>query len=502
MKNTRKKMISFLIGTMILASISTTSFAASDDGWTEAIQTEAAKNGAWEKWCEKWKIIKDDWTQMSLTPGRTESELNFGWYSKKGEVPAQIKIGQKADLSDAKLLTVTTEEAVPGYESNKAVAKGLKANTTYYYSYTKDGKWQEANKYQTRNPYSYSFCFVGDPQIGSSSDNIAIDATKKQGQDVAARNDSFNWANTINTALSLRPNASFIVSAGDQIQTIDKTNKDPMFTGNEIEYAGYLSPEALKGLPVATTIGNHDALSKNYTFHFNNPNITELGTTNAGGDYYYSYGDALFIVLNTNSDNIKEHEQLMKKAIASDSDAKWRIVTLHQDIYGSGEHSNEPEIANLRYNLVPIFEENDVDIVLSGHDHTYSRSFFLEGAKLYEDTMITDDEFEAYFEGEKLVDDTYTKYLDGIEDKAAIKTKAVSGTVTNPKGILYLTANSASGSKYYKLVEKQQAYINIRWQEEVPTFSIIDITSDSMTINTYRTDTLEQIEEPLTIVKR
>ena len=33
-------------------------------------------------------------------------------------------------------------------------------------------------------------------------------------------------------------------------------------------------------------------------YHFNNPNATELGTTAAGGDYYYSYGDGLFIVLN------------------------------------------------------------------------------------------------------------------------------------------------------------------------------------------------------------
>ena len=44
-------------------------------------------------------------------------------------------------------------------------------------------------------------------------------------------------------------------------------------------------------------------------------------------------------------------------------------VTLHQDIYGSAEHSNEPEITNLRYTLVPYFEANDVDVVLTGHDH-------------------------------------------------------------------------------------------------------------------------------------
>ena len=39
------------------------------------------------------------------------------------------------------------------------------------------------------------------------------------------------------------------------------------YTDNEIEYAGYLSPDALKSLPVATTIGNHDAISGNYSYH-------------------------------------------------------------------------------------------------------------------------------------------------------------------------------------------------------------------------------------------
>lgn len=124
---------------------------------------------------------------------------------------------------------------------------------------------------------------------------------------------------------------SFIISAGDQV---NKTGKP-----KEEEYAGYLSPEALTSLPVATTIGNHDSLNADYSYHFNNPNATDYGTTQAGGDYYYSYGDGLFIVLNTNNYNVAEHKQAIAEAIASDPDAAWRIVTIHQDIYGSGPGS-------------------------------------------------------------------------------------------------------------------------------------------------------------------
>ena len=102
------------------------------------------------------------------------------------------------------------------------------------------------------------------------------------------------------------------------------------------------------------------------------------------------------MMLNTQDTNVAEHRQFMEETIKANADCKWRIVTLHQDIYGSAEHSNEPEITNLRYELVPIFEENDVDVVLTGHDHAYSRTYLLEGGK--KSFEYDDDSFEAQLE--------------------------------------------------------------------------------------------------------
>lgn len=39
-----------------------------------------------------------------------------------------------------------------------------------------------------------------------------------------------------------------------------------------------------------------------------------------------------------------------------------------------------------------------------------------------------------------------------------------------------------------------QSYIAKRWQEDVPTYSIVNMTDDSLTINTYRTDNGEAID--------
>ena len=69
------------------------------------------------------------------------------------------------------------------------------------------------------------------------------------------------------------------------------------------------------------------------------------------------------------------------------------------------------------------------------------------------------------------------------------------------KGILYLTAGSSSGSKYYDLVPRQQTYIANRWQEDVPTYTLIDVTETTLTFNTYRSDNDEKIDSEFTIVK-
>lgn len=82
----------------------------------------------------------------------------------------------------------------------------------------------------------------------------------------------------------------FIVSAGDQIQTTKKKAPGKSSTTSEIEYAGYLSPDTLASLPVATTVGNHDADNANYQYHFNVPNLSNLGDNKkVGGDYYFTY---------------------------------------------------------------------------------------------------------------------------------------------------------------------------------------------------------------------
>ena len=294
---------------------------------------------------------------MSLTPGADETELNFAWYSLDNGSAATPVVHFGTDRNSLQSYTGTAgdvDTSLTGgvaYHYNHVTVTGLAPNTTYYYTVEKNGVQTEVETYQTRSFDTVKMLYVGDPQIGASkgqpqgSETLAAESGAAN---TAARNDAFGWNRTLEAALAQDPDVSFIISAGDQV---NKTGQ-----AKEEEYAGYLSPDVLAGLPVATTIGNHDSLNADYMYHFNNPNATENGATQAGGDYYYFYGNGLFIVLNTNNYNVAEHEQTIREAIASDPDAAWRIVTIHQDIYGSGLDHSDTDGMILRTQLTPIFD--------------------------------------------------------------------------------------------------------------------------------------------------
>lgn len=530
----KNRTLAVILGMILTANMAGGSVNAepAPDGMTVASDTSAAENGAWEAWQETWETEQTDWTHIALTPGSSENEMNFAWYSVQGEVP-ELKVGKSEDLSDAVSYMAIQTEAVKAadvsYMANKVTAEGLEPDTVYYYSYEKDGVFTETKSFRTGNGESFSFIYVGDPQIGSSNECKGAFSTEDlseeefaekleeftAAQSAAVCNDAFNWNATLNQAIEKNADASFILSAGDQIQTNVKKAPNQDVTTSEIEYTGVLGAEALTGMPIAPAVGNHDADNANFSAHYNVPNQSEtLGVTQAGGDYWFTYGKTLFLVLNTQNTNVEEHREFVENVCEQNPDVTWRFVTLHQDIYGSAEHSNEPEITDLRYRLVPVFEENEIDAVFTGHDHAYSRSFLMSGATADEEVWAMDDDameamYEEEFEKEIDVDipytsenETYLAYLESVNDTDAVREGEEMGTVvTDPEGILYMTANSSSGSKYYDLVQRQQDFVAARWQEDVPTYSIAEVDENTFTINTYRVDNGEQIDETFCIVK-
>ena len=518
---TRKKVLAGVLSGALVLGVCPAALAATANYNDGSVTGGSAE---WQAWVSEWESVANDYTQVSLTPGADETQLNFAWYSQTQDGQAATPVVHFG--TDRNNLTAFTGTTMPvdtsltggvAYDSNHVTVTGLQANTTYYYTVEKNGVETEVQEYRTGSFDSVKMLYVGDPQIGASKgqpqngEALVADAGAAN---TAARNDAFGWNRTLEIATQQNPDVNFIISAGDQV---NKTGQ-----AKEEEYAGYLSPDVLASLPVATTIGNHDSLNPDYTYHFNNPNATSYGETEAGGDYYYSYGDGLFVVLNTNNYNVAEHEQAIAEAVASDPDAAWRIVTIHQDIYGTGLDHSDTDGMILRTQLTPIFDEYDIDVVLQGHDHTYSRSKLLYGDGQTHGTY----EFRLNAEGTDYDwDNAYNTQTDEqiplypAEDDAAGTAahdafladngcytieNTTGSTVVNPQGTLYMTANSASGSKFYELIATQQDYIAQRSQNWLPSYSVIEMDSNSFAITTYQITAggaVEMIDDTFTIQK-
>ena len=427
------------------ACFSTTAFAYGEmDVSSSTFKSDTDSSTSFQTWRDTiWQNEKSDSGKVALTPGSTEKDLNFAWYSQVKGTPA-VKVWKDGQKSSAKnwqgnVYTAGNKVSITDY---------FEENTTYYYQYTDndtgdDAVWSEAYSYKTGNTDDFSVILTGDPQIGASgsSDDYTPD-------DSSAARDTYNWNLTMQQALKTDSDAVFLLSAGDQINQSGAAKDDDKKT-RESEYAGYLYPSVLRSLPVASTIGNHDTAGADYSVHFNNPNAEDnLGATEAGSDYYFSYGDVLFISLNSNNRNQEEHRALMTKAVESNPDAKWKVVIFHSDIYGSGQPHADTDAATNRIIFAPLMDEFDIDVCLTGHDHTYSRSY-------------------------------------QIQDGNVIDYDILDGSVTDPEGTLYITTGSGSGSKYYNLLNYTPYYIAERTNDCLPAFSTIDFTADSFTIQTF-----------------
>lgn len=411
-------------------------------------------------------------SNIALTPGKDSSELNFAWYSDKSTKESQVQIVKKSDYDGKNFPTDkavtfkgTRNDGNEEHSSNKVTATGLAQNTQYVYRLGDGTNWSSVYNYTTQNNSTYNFLVAGDPQIGASGD---------------INKDKNGWVDTMNKAASAFPNSSFVLSVGDQVN-----NGSEVVGGkNETEYSAFFTPEQFKSLPIAAIAGNHETYGVGHNTHFNAPNESTYGAVNAaptsGADYYFTYGNTLFMMLNSNDVNSADHQAFMKDAIAKNPSIQWKVVSLHHSVYSSADHATDSDIISRRNTLPQIFTDLDIDVVLDGHDHCYTRTYQMVGNEpktQQKDYKVT------------VTNPSGTSYE--------------KETITNPTGVVYITTNSASGSKYY---EMQQAngksyYEAVKQQIHVPTFSNVEVDDNSISITTYRTDNME-VTDKYTLAKK
>lgn len=413
---------------------------------------------------DKEQISLEHFSEICLTPGENESMLNFSWYSKSSHGASKIKIWENDEKE--RIFEGESIDIGNGFISNKVTVTNLKANKTYMYSYECDGLWSQPLEYKTQNFQNYTFVFMADPQIGASS-------KKMKSNEDGVEKDAYNWNKVIKKSVDKSNNPSFIVCGGDVTNvTEDSYDLSKTYTSN-LEYSGFLSPSYLRHIPIANAVGNHDKDNENFYNHFNMPNLTNLGETVAGGDYYFTYGNTLYLFINTNNLNISQHKRFIGEAVEKNKDMKWKIAVFHHDIYGGGRHEDDKDIKILRSEMPSILEDNKIDLVLCGHDHIYSRTYPLKN-------------------NEKIMDFTVER-LERSKEKVDI--------IKNNKGITYITGSSSTGSKFYKQEKNKSEYIKKIYSEEIPTYTVIEIKQDLINIITYEVNKGKPVDNKIIIQK-
>ncbi len=228
---------------------------------------------------------------------------------------------------------------------------GLEPDTKYSFRIgdAERGWWSDAGVIQTAGgDGAFTFITVTDPQ--------------------AQRPNHYDrYAETIETAHALYPDARFVVSAGDQVD----------MGGNNKHWNYFLnSTDEFLAMPFMPITGNHEKDGAVITNIFELPNVPEQ-ELESGVFYSYEYNGVHFTVLNTNDDEddrLSDAQVEWLKDDIKNSNAKFNVVVLHKALYSNGSHFEDGDVEGFRNQLGALLPNLGVDLVVQGHDHVYLRT--------------------------------------------------------------------------------------------------------------------------------
>jgi len=280
----------------------------------------------------------------------TPNSIQIHWEADTG--PSVVTYGKD------KTLTYKLNVSAGG-RKQKIILEDLEPDTRYYYQVENGGRRYGIFTFRTApvGVKKFTFCVYGDNRI---------------------KDTSFKYPHPHKAVIKgiAADHPDFFINTGDIFKTgVDTTLfMEDFFLG---------AKELIANTPLFLAIGNHeyigDPAAKATKKYFNFP----------GNKTWYEvrYGTVQFLFLDS---TILPHTQHMDNGLnktqkdnATDEQLTWlvdklhspkpdwRIVILHHHIFSSGLFGIDSSLVEL---LVPLFEKNQVDLVLGGHEHNYERS--------------------------------------------------------------------------------------------------------------------------------
>ncbi|MCL2225899.1 MAG: metallophosphoesterase [Defluviitaleaceae bacterium] len=418
---------------------------------------------------------------LNLHVGATTSQINVTWHDYTSLVnPASDSVVRFAPASamdgdnfPANAITVVAErmDAYTRRTAFQATVTGLSLGTEYVYAVSHDGiTFSERFSYTTPLPGDFSFIVFGDSHVGDPSVSPVASESGNGGMleyfyryGVTTRE---GWQDAIDVMMYRMPHAGFILSTGDNIdRNLIGMDPEPNLDPHQIKWYNFFAPGIFRNIPIATTMGNHEARSNiSFRTHFNLPNeivrtgddmlptgasaISQVENENRA-NFFYLYNNALFVSLNTgprprDANYNPIQDAMIRDIVASFDDVltlarethageyQWLFVKTHKSPSGIGKHGADFDIERyVQQGLESLMVRHGVHAYFSGHDHCYTRSLpaqICEGPDRFGPDVA-----RADFRMNNVTFD-YTN--NGNE-------------ITACAGTVFFTNNSATGQKFY-----------------------------------------------------
>lgn len=258
---------------------------------------------------------------------------------------------------DGRLDKIVVEDAIPSTMHQVSLV-GLSKNEAYQYKVVCSNVSSELKTFKTKKSDEAPIKFI-----------------------VYGDNRSYPKVHENLVKMMVKENSDLVINVGDVVTT----------GANQMEWIDeYFHPlRHLSGsIPTYIAIGNHEyggywdtRIVPPFEKYVDNP-ITSSGST----EYFYSfdYGKTHFIFLDPNKADLpkgsgitvgsQQYNWFIEDLKKAKKNSEWIMVIMHQPPYSEawsgGQYNGEEELRN---DIVPIIEANNVDIVLTGHTHDYER---------------------------------------------------------------------------------------------------------------------------------
>ncbi|MCL2821323.1 MAG: metallophosphoesterase family protein [Oscillospiraceae bacterium] len=413
---------------------------------------------------------------LNLQPGKTSTERNITWHDWKmigteGKVRYEpASTAANGFSTAAKTSNAKGTDAYIRRTAHMATIENLEPDTEYVYAVSSDGEnFSEMYSFKTSPSDSFTFIAISDVHMGDPSISPEDDDSGNSGRlderyrpGVTARQ---GWQDSLDAITATVSDIGLIAIMGDVVdRNLIDLDSETELQPHQIKWENYLAPKQMSSFAFAPVMGNHEARSNIcFQIHFNLPNevvppddkMLPMASTGQQqenenrANYWYLYNNALFVALNTSTRPRDANENATQDAIiqgliahfdevlasakaAHEGEYDWLFVQTHKSISGLAKHSADFDVERyVKFGFEELMIKHEVDVVLTAHEHCYTRSFPMQSAPGPDDfgPEVPRSDFRM--------------------NNVSYDFNHTANTATKGSGTIFFTMNTISGQKFY-----------------------------------------------------